>query len=183
MGSLLGLASTRFWLILGAVAVVLSGLGGFSLAWRLQDAKLANQRTLDARAQTAAVEAALKRERDQNKISADAGKAAAEHQAPIQAHAQIIREEIPVYVTREADARCIMPLGAFRVLDSAATGLPVDPTLGGSGQPNDAPSGVDCSRFVDLVAEDFARYRAVAQQLTDFIDLADKQSAAAPTSP
>lgn len=183
MDKLLGLASARFWLILVAVAIVVSGLGGFSLAWRLQDAKLADQRVADLKAQTKAIDAALRTERSQNQISADAGKVAAEHQASIEAHAQIIRQEIPIYVTREADARCIMPLGAFRVLDSAATGLPVDQTLGGSAEPNDAPSGVDCSRFVDLVAEDFKRYRAVSKQLNDFIDLANRQAAAAPASP
>lgn len=172
----------KVYIIVGLIAAVAAGAGGFTLAWKLQAGNIAAIQLADARKEAAAVAAAVAQERKQNIISADAGKTAEVHQAAVQAHAQAIRQEVTKYVTPEADAKCILPVGAFRLLDAAATGAEADAGLDAPGQPNEAPSGVDCSRFVALVAEDFALYRSLAAQLNDILDLADKQAAAAPAS-
>ncbi|HKT54489.1 MAG TPA: hypothetical protein VJP88_08550 [Caulobacteraceae bacterium] len=184
-----GLASLaggiRGYLLAAAVAGALAGYGGYRLAWRLQDAAIADLKVADAKAQVAAVVAAQSAERKQAALTQAAGQAAETHQAAVQAAAQVIEKKVPVYVTVQADAKCVLPVGAFRLLDGAAAGVDPDSlaSVDAPGEPNDAPSGVDCSRFVALVAKDFAQYRSVAQQLNDVLDLADKQSAAAPAAP
>jgi hypothetical protein len=169
--------------IIAALAMGAAAAGGYKLAWHLQAGHISDLKLADATALNKAVAAAIAREHMQNAASNDAGKVAEVHQAAVAAHAEVIREEVPVYVTVKADATCVLPVGAFRLLDAAADGGSPDASLDAPGQSNDAPSGVDCSRFVAVVAEDFARYRQIAAQLNDILDLAARQAALAPAAP
>ena len=72
-------------------------------------------------------------------ITQDVGQAAAEHQQKIQVITRTITKEVTRHVTVKDDAACTVPLGALRVLDAAARGVPlVSPA---AGQPDDDSAG------------------------------------------
>lgn len=81
---------------------------------------------------------------------------------------QVVREkgdtiikEVPIYVDREADRACTVPVGFVRVHDSAAANVPV-------GDPRDtdaAPSGVALSAVAATVAGNYTTCHETAEQL------------------
>jgi hypothetical protein len=181
-GLLTLLGGIRGYLVAAAVAAVLAGTGGFTLAWKLQKANVEALQLADAKAQVEAVTAARAQDAAQRKLSDDAGAASSATQAAHQTQGDTIRRRVPIYVTPQADSRCIVPIGALRLLDDAVS----DPGQGGAlvlpGQSDGAPSGVALSAFADLAAEDRVTYRVVAQRLTDLQALIrQKQAAAAPS--
>lgn len=58
-----------------------------------------------------------------------------------------LREEVPIYVTAQADNRCVVSAGAVSLLNAAARGEATVPAAAGG--PVDAPSGVPLSAVVD----------------------------------
>jgi hypothetical protein len=81
----------------------------------------------------------------------------------VRERAKVITREVPVYVTREADARCTVPLGLERLWSLDLQAIP-DPAPAGSG--NDAASGLalsDFGRGVVEAKERFALNRATAE--------------------
>ena len=74
---------------------------------------------------------------------------------------------MPVYVSAKSDALCVLPWGAVRLLDAAASGA--DPAFVAAavapGQPDDAASDVKLSEAVALLATDLGRARDNADQL------------------
>lgn len=74
--------------------------------------------------------------------------------------AEIIKE-VPVYVTVEADAACVLPRGFVRLHDAAAAGrLP-----GPAGSADASPSGVALSTATETVADNYQRCNENAEQL------------------
>lgn len=81
---------------------------------------------------------------------------------------QVVREkgdtiikEVPVYVDREADRACVVPVGFVRVHDSAAANVPV----GDPGSSDAAPSGVALSAVAASVAGNYTTCHENAEQL------------------
>ncbi|MDR8106980.1 hypothetical protein KPB04_35255 [Burkholderia cenocepacia] len=81
---------------------------------------------------------------------------------------QVVREkgdtiikEVPVYVDREADRACIVPVGFVRVHDGAAANVPV----GDPGSADAAPSGVALSAVAATVAHNYTTCHENAEQL------------------
>jgi hypothetical protein len=74
----------------------------------------------------------------------------------------IIRE-VPVYVTAQADAACVVPAGFVRVHDAAAAGRVPGPP----GQSDDAASGVAISAASGVIVQNYGTYAEVSQRLTD----------------
>nr|WP_217442977.1 hypothetical protein [Burkholderia diffusa] len=81
---------------------------------------------------------------------------------------QVVREkgdtiikEVPIYVDREADRACVVPLGFVRVHDGAAANVPV----GGPGNADAAPSGVALSAVAATVAGNYTTCHENAEQL------------------
>ncbi|MDP9583561.1 UNVERIFIED_ORG: hypothetical protein J2791_002873 [Burkholderia contaminans] len=82
---------------------------------------------------------------------------------------QVVREkgdtiikEVPVYVDREADRACVVPVGFVRVHDGAATNVPVgDPRSADA-----APSGIALSVVAATVAGNYTTCHENAEQLT-----------------
>jgi hypothetical protein len=66
--------------------------------------------------------------------------------AVVAANAQALTKEIPAYVTPKDDAACAINVGAVRLLDAAASGLPAVPDAPSSA--DDAPSGVALSTLL-----------------------------------
>lgn len=73
-----------------------------------------------------------------------------------------IVKEIPVYVSKAADAACVVPAGFVRVHDASAANLPVS---GGPLGTDDGPSGIALSAVAETVAGNYTNCRANAEQL------------------
>lgn len=80
---------------------------------------------------------------------------------------QTIIRKVPVYVSQKSDAACIVPLGAIRLFDAAASGT--DPSIAAAliapGSPDDAASAIPLSDFVAMLAQNFGTGRDNADQL------------------
>ncbi|MCA7953323.1 hypothetical protein LGM43_23935 [Burkholderia seminalis] len=81
---------------------------------------------------------------------------------------QVLREkgdtiikEVPVYVDREADRACVVPVGFVRVHDGAAANVPV----GDPGSADAAPSGIALSAVAATVAGNYTTCHENAEQL------------------
>ncbi|KWA43001.1 hypothetical protein WT41_14800 [Burkholderia territorii] len=81
---------------------------------------------------------------------------------------QVVREkgdtiikEVPVYVDREADRACVVPVGFVRVHDSAAANVPV----GDPGSADAAPSAVALSAVAATVAGNYTTCHENTEQL------------------
>ncbi|AKA61138.1 hypothetical protein IST4116A_02357 [Burkholderia cenocepacia] len=81
---------------------------------------------------------------------------------------QLVREkgdtiikEVPVYVDREADRACVVPVGFVRVHDGAATNVPA----GDPGSADAAPSGIALSAVAATVAGNYTTCHENAEQL------------------
>ncbi|MCA8205551.1 hypothetical protein LGM71_31470 [Burkholderia sp. AU33545] len=73
----------------------------------------------------------------------------------------IIIKEVPVYVDREADRACVVPVGFVRVHDGAAGNVPV----GDPGSADAAPSGIALSAVAATVADNYTTCHENAEQL------------------
>lgn len=72
-----------------------------------------------------------------------------------------IIQRVPVYVTKEADAACTVPVGFVRLHDAAAANLP-------PGDPGDADardSGLALSAVAETVSDNYTACHAVVAQL------------------
>lgn len=176
MKKLLGLlGGAKAYLIVAMACLTLGAGAGAAGAWKIQDGNIAAIRLEDSKAREKAVADAIKKERAAAKLSADVGRKAEDRQVAIRGATRTIIREVPVYVTPEADARCVLPVGFLRVHDAATRGAPVSETLDPAGRPDDAAAGVDCSAAAAVIAENYGAYRSVAQQLIDLQDLVSAQ--------
>lgn len=74
---------------------------------------------------------------------------------------ETIIKEVPVYVSAQADAACLVPRGFVRLHDAAAQGVVPEPT----GNSDAFPAGVALSTVAGTVAENYTACRANAEQL------------------
>lgn len=81
---------------------------------------------------------------------------------------QVVREkgdtiikEVPVYVDREADRACVVPVGFVRVHDGAVANVPV----GDPGDSDAAPSGIALSAVAATIAGNYTTCHENAEQL------------------
>lgn len=100
------------------------------------------------------------------KISAAAEAKQIVVQHDIQIQTRTIVKEVPTYVSAEADARCVLPVGFVRLFNAAATGADPAAVTDPAGRPDEAPSGIECSEVAETVAESFGAARSNAAQLT-----------------
>lgn len=117
----------------------------------------------DAKARAAALQA-----RAQWRAAAEVQARA--HMAAAAATGRQIRtivEKVPVYVSAKSDSACVVPWGAVRLLDAAASGAALDTVRAAvaPARPDDAPSDVTLSEAVALLAENLGAARANADQL------------------
>jgi hypothetical protein len=118
----------------------------------------------DARAQAAAWTA-------REKLAGAANEQARLHAAgdqQIQTQIQTVIRKVPVYVSEKSNGACVLPWGAIRLLDAAASGADLDNVAAriAPGQPDDAASGIALSDAVALLATDLGIARQNADQLT-----------------
>lgn len=80
----------------------------------------------------------------------------------IVAQGETITKQVPVYVTREADARCVVPRGFVRVHNAAAQGV----LPGAAASTDAAASRIALSAVATTVASNYTACRATAARLT-----------------
>lgn len=77
--------------------------------------------------------------------------------------AKTIIKQVPVYVSKESDARCVVPAGFVRLHTAAVLNLP--PVAGTASVPNDAPSGIPLSAVAETDADNYEIGHLNAEQL------------------
>lgn len=77
-----------------------------------------------------------------------------------------IIKEVPVYVTKEADANCTIPDGWVYIHDKAASGLSETRVPKAPGNPNEASTGVTLSSAAETITLNYLQYHALVEQLT-----------------
>lgn len=81
---------------------------------------------------------------------------------------ETILKEVPVYVTRQADDRCPVPVGFVRLHDAAAENRV--PDSGNTGDPDAPAPGVALSTVAVTVAGNYAACHEIREQLTSLQD-------------
>lgn len=72
-------------------------------------------------------------------------------------HPVIKTKEVKIYVTPEADARCVVPTGFIRLHNHAASGSTALPAVNDGEQSNDSPTKLALSSVGEVVAENYNR--------------------------
>lgn len=121
-----------------------------------------------AMADVKAEEVATKTAVTQGQTNTTAAVHEATAQAQIEWRTKTLIQKVPVYVTPEADAKCVVPVGFVLVWNGAIDGVP--PTAPGPGQSDDAPSGAALSDVASTAVSDIGTANQNAQQLADLQD-------------
>lgn len=122
-------------------------------------------RALGEQAAIAKAEAqAIEKVKAEDKITHDADLAAAQHQVEIQKVTNTVIRKVPVYITRKAVAACVIPRGFVELHNSSANGNAIPDATGGV---DDAAPGVGLDTVATIVAANYGKYHALAQQVTD----------------
>jgi hypothetical protein len=177
--AILGFFSSRLGTAVATAAAILFAAGFFWQSVRIdgwplvggglkaQIAQLQGRAAADALAHASSEAAALAA---QAKAAAAANEEARAHAVAAAANARQIRtviEKVPVYVSEKSDTGCVVPWGAVRLLDAAASGTGPDFARAhvAPGQPDDAASDVTLSEAVALLAADLGAARDNEDQL------------------
>ncbi|KVE81030.1 hypothetical protein WI99_24985 [Burkholderia cepacia] len=138
----------------GAIALAVAGVVIAIQHARLVDARRhADDLTRDVRERTA--------ERDAARRDVKVVTQYVDRVQVVREKGDIIIKEVPVYVDREADRACVVPVGFVRVHDGAAANVP----LGDPGNADAAPSGVALSAVAATVADNYTTCHENAEQL------------------
>jgi hypothetical protein len=115
----------KAYLIVGAACLAVGAAGGGRAAWVAQDGNVAKLKLAAAQAEADAFALGWAKERAANKITNAAETGAVKAQEVIRWRTTTLIKRIPLYVTPEADGRCIVPVGAVRLFNDAASGRSV----------------------------------------------------------
>lgn len=80
-----------------------------------------------------------------------------------------IVKEVPIYVTANADAACVVPAGFVQLHDTAASG---SPAAGPAGDPDAPAAATPLSAVAETVASNYAICHATAEQVVALQELA-----------
>lgn len=90
-------------------------------------------------------------------------------QVEIQWRTRTLHDEVPVYVTAQADRECVVPVGFVRLWNDASSGVPAAPDAA-PGPDAAAASGVVLSDIGRAHVGDAGQYAAIAKKLSDLQD-------------
>ena len=141
-------------LILAMIAAALFGLGWFNGAGHVQD-------QWDAATSKQALRVATV-EKEQAEATVQVVTEYVDRVKIVRQAGETIIKEVPVYVSAQADAACVVPRGFVRLHDAAAQGVVPEP----AGDSDAAPAGVALSAVAGAVAENYTACRANAEQLS-----------------
>ena len=148
------------WLGLPAICLLI----GFAGGWKLRGDADAGAAVHQLKGVVAAVQ-------KQGAVNTTVAIKAQATQDRIVYRTQTLIQEVPKYVTVEADSRCVIPLGFGRLLNDAASGnVPAAPT--GPGQSADTPSTLDLVAVGRSVAGNYGKANLSAAEVNDLLDWA-----------
>lgn len=150
-----------------ALAIFLSSVSGL-VGWKLRDADYQRHLKADARAALKASEGARATEAKNEETATDIGRQVEEAKTEVQIVTRTLIKEIPIHVTAQADAHCVVPLGFVRLHDAAATGDPA-PSYA-TGESPDQASGTDLSTVAGTVIDNYGYTRELEAQVNGWID-------------
>ncbi len=93
-------------------------------------------------------EVVVYREKAAAAITATVAKEITDQTTQVRYVTKTLLEKVPIYVTPEADSRCIVPVGAISLLNAAARGEAE--VAGPAGGPYEAPSGISLAALTDF---------------------------------
>lgn len=143
-------AAWKIVLIVGAVCLAV-GAGG----------ALYVKAKFDAAARVHVVTQTLHTQWKLDQKSYDAGLAAGKARVVIQTQTKTLIQKVPVYVTAQNDAECVVPVGFVRLYNAAVTESDLAPSVRADG----APSGVAISTVAATDIANIGTYNEVADQL------------------
>lgn len=113
-----------------------------------------HQAELQAKAVAAATRTAAKQDAQAAGVSVEVAKATTEKQVEYRTITKTLIKEVPRYVTAQADAACVIPVGFVRLHDVAAgSGQALFPAAPGGSV--DAPTGLDLSAVSSTVVANY----------------------------
>jgi hypothetical protein len=175
MPSLRAIVTLLILLVVGALIA-----GGVWQQSRIETAKSATRDALD---RVKAAEGERDTAREETRLAREGVRVVTKYVDRVQTvylQGKTITKEIPVYVTPEADAACIVPLGFVRIHDAAAANTAPEPT---TGNPDAPAAGVTLSAIAETVADNYTRYHALGAQLIGLQDYVRTSCPAARTTP
>jgi hypothetical protein len=179
MAAILSLLTSKLAGLLASAAALLFAAG---LAWQTEridgmpliggglkaqvaqlEAKVASDELARANTQVALLTAQAQRTAAAN----DAARAHEEARSANAKQIQTVIREVPIRVDAKSNNLCILPVGAVRLLDAAASGADPDTVAArvAPGIADDAPSGTALSEAITLLVDDLGRARDNADQL------------------
>jgi len=166
-------AGWKGYVLVLALGIAL-GTGG---TWKVRDWMAAEAEAKQAKADLRAARIVVDRTQEAATITQDISASVDQRRAETRIVYRTITERIPVYVTPEIDRAYPVPYGFVRLHDAAAVGAP--PALSdGTGQPDDAPSGVAISAVAGTVTGNYGQCYAWRDQLIGWQDWYRQQQAA-----
>lgn len=164
------------------ILLVIGGLiaGG---VWQQSRINTAQNATRDAQDRVRAVEGERDTAREETRLARENVRVVTKYVDRVQTvyvKGRTITKEIPVYVTPEADAACVVPAGFVRIHDAAAANTAPEPT---TGDPDAPAAGVTLSAIAETVADNYTQYHALGEQLIGLQDYVRTSCPAAQASP
>lgn len=169
-----GLSTLGIKLILIGVMVTAVLGAGWAVVHSIQTAAVKSIVAEDT-AHTAKVEAAAaKIDAKQSDIDAHSAEVSATHQATLAKQAAVVKAKVRTHVHEPAPTAprvvgCVT-YGLVRQLDAAALGVDPDTLALPAGTTDDACAPVENADLAAVVGDNYATYRAIAQELTDLQD-------------
>lgn len=154
------------WAYVVAAILALGAAG--AAGWSIRDYDYQKHLKADARAALEASEAARNTEARNEETSTQVGRQVEETKERVRVVTNTILKEVPVYVSQESNDRCVVPDGAVRLLDAAASGNP--PVPYGPGESADAPSRHELSGVVSNVVGNYGYTHELEAQVRGWQD-------------
>lgn len=165
--------STKLMIQAGCVLAIVGALsfGAWSVVHSIQQGAIKNIVAADT-AHAAQVDAAgAKIDAAQSSIDASSADTSATHQVTLAKQAAVIKSKVHTHVhepspTAPRVVGCVT-YGLVRQLDAAALGVDPDTLALPSGVSDDACAPVENADLASVVGDNYATYRAIAQELSD----------------
>jgi hypothetical protein len=160
-----------------AAAVVAAGLSGYAVH-RWDASTIAEMKLSAEQKELASVTVAVRQQAIADKITHDQDVKNAVANAPIRTNTVTVIQKVPVYVTKQDDARCVLHNGFVQLLDAAGLGIAPEQLPGQASEPVGADSGISLSQAAALLAQNLGEAAELRQRLHNASDTWDEQAKA-----
>jgi hypothetical protein len=161
----------------GAICAAGAGYLGYHLTAKMKDGEIAALRLSYAQAEKAAIIKAAALQKSQDDAGTRIALAAAAAHERIVTRTVTTVKEVPIYVTRETDARFPLPCGFVRLHDAAALGVDPADIPNPAGKSDGEACEVANSQAISIVAANYGLYLAEDAKLTALQDWVSAEKA------